>query len=119
MKVLHTLVFASDTTPLDKFKAFTADKPQISVTYLSNIEAVIERINARLDDMLVFDTSLPAGELKKVNKMVALIAPELATIDVHMNDEDFINIKMNQMIQKWQEAGSTNPAHKFWDNPGL
>lgn len=119
MKVLNTLVFAEEATQFEKFEAIMAPKPQLKVTYLTDIEATIERINAKLDDMLVLDTKMSVAILKKMNKIVDLIAPEMATIELHMNDEDFIQIKMNQMIQKWEEATNNSSSHKFWDNPNL
>ena len=118
MKTINTFVFSKSSTDLTIFKKTITAFQGFTVEFSNNIESTIEAINARKYDLFIMDKSIEKLDQDKLNKIIDLIYPEVATLDLHMNDEDFIQFKLNSMQQKWAEAHSENVTN-FIDNPNL
>ncbi|OJV52948.1 MAG: hypothetical protein BGO31_04110 [Bacteroidetes bacterium 43-16] len=116
MKTLNTYVVYDTHTSTDIFQKVSKEFDHISTTFETDIEKAIDAINTHSFDMLVMDKMLDKTAQTKLNKLVDLIDPGIATVELHMNDEDFIRFKMGDMSRKWSEAQSHSIV-KFIDNP--
>lgn len=118
MRKIDTLVFNDTKSDRTIFTKIADDLSGFRFEYTNDMEHVIEAINARKLDLLVIDTNLPKEQQNKLNKLITLIDPELATLDLHMNDEAFMTFKLKAMQQQWDEA-QTGGGFNFIDGPSL
>lgn len=118
MKTLNTYIVYDSHTSTDIFQKVSKEFDHISTTFETDIEKAIDAINNRSFDMLVMDKMLDKTAQTKLNKLIDLIDPALATVELHMNDEDFIRFKLGAMIARWEEAQGDGNIN-FIDNPQL
>lgn len=112
---INTLVWNDGKTEQDIFLNTAADLEGFAFEYTTDLENAIEAISARKHDLVIIDTNIPKEQQSKLNKIIELIDPELATLDLHMNDEAFIAFKLNTMRQKWEDA-QTGGGFRFMDD---
>lgn len=118
MKTLNTYVIYNNDTSTDLFQKVNKEFGHISSQYGTDIENAIDAINSRKVDLLIIDKNLDKATLLKLNKLIDLIDPDVATLELHMNDEDFIRFKLGEMSRKWLDANSHGIVN-FIDNPDL
>ncbi|MBL7704514.1 MAG: hypothetical protein JNM21_03095 [Taibaiella sp.] len=118
MKTLNAYVIYNADTTIDLFQKVNKEFEHISSQHGTDIEKAIDAINSRSVDMLIMDKKLDKPTQVKLNKLIDLIDPDVATVELHMNDEDFIRFKLGDMNRKWQEANSHSIVN-FIDNPQL
>lgn len=116
MKTLNTYVIYNTDTDINLFQKVNKEFEHISSQFGTDIEKAIEAVNSRNVDLLIIDKNLDKTEQVKLSKLIELIDPDMATLELHMNDEDFIRFKMSDMNRKWAEAQSHSIV-KFIDNP--
>lgn len=116
MKTLNTYVIYNTNTDINLFQKVNKEFDHINSQFGTDIEKAIDAINTRSIDMLIIDKNLDKTAQVKLNKVIDLIDPDMATLELHMNDEDFIRFKMSDMSRKWEEAQSHSIV-KFIDNP--
>ncbi len=118
MKTINTYVMSHNATNMDTFIKVANTFTGFQFNYITDMEQAIEATNAHTFDLLIIDKAMDKADEVKLNKVVDLIHPDVATLDLHMNDEEFIRFKLNSMLQKWEEAHSDSPIN-FVDNPKL
>lgn len=118
MKTLNTYLLYDSNTSIDLFQKVNKEFEHVSSQYGTDIEKAIDAISNRGIDMLIIDKNLDKTIQVKLNKLVDLIDPGMATLELHMNDEDFIRFKISEMSRKWSESQSHGSV-KFIDNPGF
>lgn len=118
MKTINTLVISNMDTNMDTFKNVIPAFGGFHFDYSTSLETVIAATHAHTYDLLIIDTALDQESSSKLNKLINIIHPELTTLDLHLDDEAFIQFKLNSMQQKWQEAHSESQI-SFLDNPKL
>lgn len=116
MKTLNTYVIYNTDTAIDLFQKVNKEFAHISSQFGTDIEKAIDAVNSRSADLLIIDKNLDKAQQVKLNKLIGLIDPDMATLELHMNDEDFIRFKISDMSRKWAEAHSHSIV-KFIDNP--
>lgn len=118
MKTLNTYVIYDSNTSIDLYQKVNKEFEHISSQYGTDIEKAVDAINNRSVDMLIIDKNLDKTTQVKLNKLIDLIDPGVATLELHMNDEDFIRFKLGAMSARWEEAQSDGKIN-FLDNPQL
>jgi len=113
MKTLQILTVYSPHSDRTLFENVAQTKKGIQVVYEQDTERVIDAINAQSFDLLVIDLDLPKADYHKLQKLVAMIYPDAAVTEVDMNNQGFINFKLDLLIDKWKEAQSDQNIRFF------
>src|SRR5690606_38214798 len=114
MKTLNTLVMIDSQTNLDIFNSIANDFNGYQFTHTDIMEEAIEAAHAHRFDLLILDKNLSKANAAKLNKLIELIYPEAATLELHLNDESFIRFKLTAMLRKWEDVNA-DPTVRFMD----
>lgn len=104
MKNLSIYVHTAESTSLELFNKVASTKRGIDIEYSIDIEYTIDAINARRFDLLIVDLDEEKQTYLKLQKLVEMIYPDAAVTEIDFSSEDFINFKLDLLLDRWREV---------------
>lgn len=118
MKTLQACLIANSQTDINPFREIAGGLSDLQVTIETDLERVVDALNARTFDLLIIDLELPKEDYKKINRLTTQVFADIATVEIDLSQPHYIAYKMNMMLSKWKDAQSDSSTI-FIDNPDL